>query len=59
MDSRETVEHTGATTSEEEPLIGRHAPGYVEPVINERAVRVGAGILFMLGIIAYVRAIMD
>lgn len=50
MDSRETTQHTAATTAEEEPLIGRHVPGYAVPVINERAVRVGAGILFVLGI---------
>lgn len=35
------------------PHIGTNIPGYSIPVINERAVRAGAGILFLLGAIAF------
>lgn len=35
------------------PWLGRIVPGYEIPVINERAVRAAAGILFLGGIIAY------
>lgn len=36
-----------------EPTIGKWVPGYSVPVINERAVRAAAGILFLLGAIAW------
>ncbi len=35
------------------PLLGTMVAGYDIPVINERAVRAGAGLLFLGGIIAY------
>lgn len=40
------------------PLIGKMVPGYDIPVINERAVRVSAGILFVGGAISYGTAIL-
>lgn len=38
------------------PRIGRFVPGYTIPVINERAVRAAAGILFLLGGAAFATA---
>ncbi len=38
---------------EDTPTVGKYVPGYVIPVINERAVRASAGILFLLGVIAW------
>lgn len=38
---------------EEDFVIGTWVPGYSVPVINERAVRAAAGILFLLGAIAW------
>ncbi|MGK0716303.1 DUF4395 domain-containing protein [Leucobacter sp. W1153] len=43
----------GAAPSADQPRIGRHVPGYVIPVINERAVRAGAGLLFLAGAISF------
>lgn len=37
--------------------IGRTVPGYVVPVINERAVRAAAGILFLIGGISFAATI--
>lgn len=39
------------------PRIGDIVPGYGTPVINERAVRASAGILFLLGVIAFTAAV--
>ena len=41
------------TPKQSQPLLGRIVPGYDIPVINERAVRAAAGLLFLGGIIAY------
>ncbi|MGB4634608.1 MAG: DUF4395 domain-containing protein [Arcanobacterium sp.] len=41
---------------EDKTLIGVVKPGYSVPVINERAVRAAAGILFLFGGIAYANA---
>jgi hypothetical protein len=41
------------------PRIGRIVPGYEIPVIDERAVRAAAGILFLLGGIAFVVALLS
>ena len=38
------------------PRIGTIVPGYAVPVINERAVRAAAGILFLLGGAAFATA---
>ncbi len=43
----------GGNTSDEEPIIGQIVPGYAVPVINERAVRVAATILFVAGFLAW------
>lgn len=40
-----------------EPTVGRIIPGYQIPVINERAARAAAGILFLVGILAYSNAL--
>lgn len=37
------------TQTVDRPRIGQHVPGYDVPVVNERAVRAGAGILFLAG----------
>lgn len=37
----------------EQPRLGRRVPGYDIPVINERAVRAAAGLLFLGGAIAF------
>lgn len=37
------------TQTDERPQIGQYVPGYEVPVINERAVRAAAGILFLAG----------
>lgn len=37
----------------EKPLVGKYVPGYAVSVINERAVRASAGILFLFGAIAW------
>ena len=39
------------------PHIGRRVPGYAVPVIDERAVRAAAGILFLLGGAAFAYAL--
>src|SRR5690606_19365407 len=39
--------------SEAKPWLGKMIPGYDIPVINERAVRAGAGLLFLGGAITY------
>lgn len=36
-----------------QPWLGKVVPGYDIPVINERAVRAGAGLLFLAGAISY------
>lgn len=41
------------------PRIGRIVPGYQVPVINERAVRAAAGLLFLLGATAFVFALLQ
>lgn len=41
------------------PRIGRIVPGYTIPVLNERAVRAAAGILFLAGGIAFGAAIVQ
>ena len=40
-------------TKPKQPTIGQWVPGYAIPVINERAVRAGAGLLFLGGAIAF------
>ena len=35
---------------------GEHLDGYAVPVLNERAVRAGAGILFLLAMVAFMNA---
>ncbi len=43
-------------TREATPKIGAYVPGYAVPVINQRAVRAAAGILFLLGGAAFATA---
>lgn len=38
---------------ESKPTIGRYLPGYAVPVVNERAVRAAAGLLFLAGAISW------
>ncbi len=38
---------------EQDVVVGKMVPGYLVPVINERAVRASAGILFLAGAIAW------
>lgn len=45
------------STTSTAPRIGKFVPGYTIPVINERAVRAAAGILFLAGGIAFAAAI--
>lgn len=45
------------TTTTETPRIGTLVPGYEIAVINERAVRTAAGLLFLLGGIAFAFAV--
>lgn len=42
-----------APSRQAKPTIGTIVPGYLVPVINERAVRAAAGILFLLGAAAF------
>ena len=51
-----TPPSTSTAGSAQHPRIGQHVPGYVIPVINERAVRAAAGILFVFGGIAFATA---
>lgn len=39
------------------PTVGQIVPGYAIPVINERAARAAAGLLFLVGVFAYSNAI--
>lgn len=45
-----------STTDSRPPRIGRIVPDYAIPVINERAVRAAAGMLFLLGAAAFATA---
>ncbi|MDJ1372605.1 DUF4395 domain-containing protein [Gulosibacter molinativorax] len=47
---------TETETSPESPTIGQYVAGYEIPVIDERAVRAAAGILFLLGGAAFATA---
>lgn len=47
---------TATTHAHASPKIGEIVPGYAIPVINERAVRAAAGILFLLGGVAFATA---
>lgn len=49
----DALDLTGTRKREQDWVIGRMVPGYAVPVINERAVRAAAGILFLLGAIAW------
>lgn len=40
------------TKTESRPSVGTWVPGYEIPVINERAVRAAAGVLFLFGMVA-------
>lgn len=44
-------------TADPAPRIGRIVPGYAVPVIDERAVRAAAGVLFLLGGAAFATAL--
>ena len=48
-----------AKTEPDASHIGRIVPGYSVPVINEHEVRVGAGILFSLGLISFLAALVE
>lgn len=45
-----------SATRAEDPVIGEHVDGIDVPVVNERAVRASAGLLFLFGIIAVMTA---
>lgn len=47
------------STQAEQPTIGRWVAGYEVPVVNEREIRAGAGILFLLGTIAVMVALVQ
>ena len=47
---------TAPPKPEETPVVGKMVPGFAVPVINERAVRVAAGLLFAFGAFAWVSA---
>lgn len=44
------------TTTDEAPIIGERVDGIAIPVVNERAVRASAGLLFLGGIVAFMVA---
>lgn len=50
QDAPESLANFYAT--KEKPTVGQWVPGYEIPVINERAVRAGAGLLMVLGAVA-------
>lgn len=54
-----TTSDTAATRTADRPHIGTLVPGYEIAVINERAVRAAAGILFLLGGIAFAWAVAE
>jgi hypothetical protein len=47
-----------AQTANDDPIIGEYVEGIDFPVLNERAVRASAGIMFLAGIIAYMIAVL-
>lgn len=42
-----------SNTAPADPIVGRIMPGYAVPVVNERQIRAGAGLLLLLGAISF------
>ena len=53
MTTQAATQASHPTPTQPQPLLGKIVPGYDIPVINERAVRAAAGLLFLGGAIAY------
>ncbi len=54
--TRERAAAPATPTAVAPPRVGRIVPGYAVPVINERAARAAAGLLFLPGIVLYLTA---